>query len=88
MCLAANLARQGTLSVRTVPYRFPINPGLNMVENWQGSIAGYTSEGGGVAGVVGRRATPPDLKLPRRGLVGYRQLHPSRALPRISCFRD
>ena len=31
----------------------------------------------GVAGVDGRRATPPDPRLPRRGLAGCRQLDPS-----------
>ena len=31
----------------------------------------------GVAGVDARRATPPDLRLPRRGLTGCRQLDPS-----------
>jgi hypothetical protein len=30
-----------------------------------------------VAGVDARRATPPDLRLPRRGLAGCRQLDPS-----------
>jgi hypothetical protein len=41
---------------------------------WRGTNAGYTS---GVAGVDARRATPPDPRLPRRGLAGCRQLDPS-----------
>ena len=40
----------------------------------RGTNAGCTS---GVAGVDARRATPPDPRLPRRGLAGCRQLDPS-----------
>jgi len=39
-----------------------------------GSKAAYTSR---VAGVDARRATPPDPRLPRWGLAGWRQLDPS-----------
>ena len=74
----ADSSQEDRTEVRTVlePGRAPVPFTL---DRGAGGMVQTRVSFGGVAGVNARRAAPPDRKIPRWGLAGFRHLGPSHA---------